>query len=58
MKVAVPLAEALADVRARGLLADGVQPLLAQHLLDLAETVGCADSRTRIQSGFGSAAPA
>jgi hypothetical protein len=32
------LAEALADVRARGFLADGVQAVLAQELLDLVET--------------------
>jgi hypothetical protein len=36
------LAEALADVRARGLLADRVQPVVAQDALDVVEARACA----------------
>jgi hypothetical protein len=46
------LAEALADVRAGGFLADRVQLVLAQDLLDLVEAGGRRAGLTRIQSGF------
>jgi hypothetical protein len=48
------LAEALADVRAGGFFAHGVQLVLAQDVLDLVEAFGLRRraSLMRIQSGF------